>query len=980
MIDRPGSGMATAQAGRARYVDYFFVVAIPLVALLAYQVWASYQLDYRAAESQVGNLSLVLEAKLEDVFRSAEFTVDEMVRDVGWRDLREAASPERGAAINAWLQARLSDRHDGLALRYFDAGGRELLGAGAPALDIAGMRFFKTLRAEAAVAMDYSEVLVEPTTGKQRIYLAKPVRDRDGVFLGVAAAGIDLDVILTLIDRVAVSATDVMAMRRLDDGALVFRRPGPPGIDNAPMPECPVVRAVRQGRETGIGEFACGPDRPLRLVGYRAVKGYPFVVYVGLDKRQFLAGWRMDAMVSAGVTVLVLLVIGLVFRSLAQSEDRRLGVEARLRESEKRFRDIVEASGDWVWEVDAEDRYTYASEGVLSLLGRTPEAVLGKTPFDFMPPEEAVRVSAEYAAITARRAPFRDLANLNVHQDGGPRHVESSGMPIFGPDGGLLGYRGLDKDVTARVEAELALQKSQATLSALFQSTPAGIVVTRLSDGHLVDVNETFLAMYGARREEVIGKSTLDLKAWDNPELRTSLIGMVMGHGVVRDFEVVLHDKAGKAGTGSISAALVDLGGEQHIVGVIVDISQRKQLETELKQAKDRTISALTVELERRAIAAEAATHAKSQFLANMSHEFRTPLNAIMGFGQILMRRVQEPESKGMVEKVLASSRQLLAMLNDVLNLVRLDDGGLAIKDEEFRFDDLIRRVADEAAAKAAAKGLAFYVAMAVVPNTLRGDVERLASLLANYLDNAVKFTDAGSVTLASRVVQEGAADLLLRFEVRDTGLGIPAEARARIFEPFEQVDGSSTRRHGGTGLGLAINQRLAHLLGGEVGVDSVPGRGSTFWATVRLARPGPDPETAPDLAGRLRERHGGCRILVVEDEATNRALIADMLSETGLELDMVEDGLAALERVRGQAYDLVLMDLRMPRMDGLAATRAIRALSDRQAMPIVAVTANATEADRQDCLAAGMNDFLAKPVDLNLLMATLLKWLRRPA
>ena len=977
------SSAGRCDADCVRYGLLFLLIAIPLAALVAYQAYASYRMAYKDAQSEAGNLSLVLESKAHDILQRTEATVADMAAAIEGEAMRQASTHRHAARITAELKTQLLNFRQVAVLRYFDAAGTQLYSseAGEGRGSIADQAFFQKLRSDPAVPLAFSAVLPGPR-GQATLYLGKPVRDAQGTFLGLAQAGIDLTFSHALLRQIDIGADGVAALRRLDDGALVVRVPGPVELDNKPMLDCPMRKAILQGVPAGTIEATCLPDNPARVYAYRAVNGYPFFVYVGLAGSHYLAAWRKDAAVAAGAAILVLLVIGLTFWRLARSEARRRRAEAELQENAKRLYDIVAASGDWIWEVDAAGRYTYASDGVRDLIGHAPEDVVGKTPFDFMPPEEAQRVGAEFAAIAARREPFRDLANVNVRKDGSLRQVETSGMPILDDHGNLLGYRGLDKDVTERVAAERALQESQATLSAVFQSSPAGIYVTRVSDGHLVDVNEAFLALYGARRDEVIGKTTLEMNVWgDHPERRAELIEALQREGLVRDFEVMLHRRSGEPGVGLVSAKLIKLDGEKYIVGAVVDITERKRLADELKLAKDRQISALTVELERRAIAAEAATHAKSQFLANMSHEFRTPLNAIMGFGQILLRRNPTPDQQAMLTKLLAASQEVLVLLNQVLELAGIDDGNLAVKNEAFEFDLLIRKVAEEAARRAAARHLAFTVEMDVVPRALRGDADRLGMLLHNYLDNAFKFTETGAVTLRGRVLEEGADDVLLRFEVEDTGIGIAPEHLAQIFEPFELVDGSFTRCYRGAGLGLAINQRLARLLGGEVGVVSTSGVGSVFWATARLQKipASPAAEAAvADAEEMLRQRHHGSRILVVDDEAVNCEILDYLLSRAGLSVDMAEDGALAVENVRTRSYDLILMDMQMPRMGGLQATEVIRGMPGCADIPIVAVTANSSDKDRQACLAAGMNDFLAKPVDADLLMATLLKWLQR--
>jgi CheY-like chemotaxis protein/nitrogen-specific signal transduction histidine kinase len=397
--------------------------------------------------------------------------------------------------------------------------------------------------------------------------------------------------------------------------------------------------------------------------------------------------------------------------------------------------------------------------------------------------------------------------------------------------------------------------------------------------------------------------------------------------------------------------------------------------------AKERHIADLNIELEKRAIAAEAADRAKSRFLATMSHEVRTPLNAITGFTELLKMRATTPDQHDKLTKILTASKNLLGILDGVLAVARLDAaGGLVLENEEFEFDALLRGVVEAIDAQARAKGLAFNLEMGLLPRVLRGDSRRVGEILRAMLDNAIKFTDRGGILLRGLVVEEGETQAVLRFEIQDTGIGIAAENLKRVFEPFEQEDNSSTRGYGGAGLGLTIARRLARLMGGEVGVNSTPGVGSTFWVRLRLDKPAASGESLAVAGGNaeaaLKRDFSGTRVLVVEDDPINQEVMAALLGDAGLDCDIAADGLIALDKARARAYPLILMDMKMPHLDGLGATREIRRMAGHQHTPIVAVTANTTDEDRRECARAGMSDYLAKPVDPDQLFITVLKWL----
>jgi len=428
-------------------------------------------------------------------------------------------------------------------------------------------------------------------------------------------------------------------------------------------------------------------------------------------------------------------------------------------------------------------------------------------------------------------------------------------------------------------------------------------------------------------------------------------------------------------------ARLVDADGRPaRWFGAYTDIDDQRRMLIELESHRNH-LEALVAE---RTAQAEAATRAKSEFLANMSHEIRTPLNAVLGFTRLLRRDAAEADPQGYLARIDDSARHLLSIINDILDLSKIEAGRLELESANFPLSSVLDQVRSMIAEQAAAKGIALVLDPDHVPLWLRGDPTRLRQALLNYASNAVKFTSTGRIALRARLLEEDGDALLLRFEVEDTGIGIAPDRLARLFEAFEQADASTTRRYGGTGLGLVITRRLARMMGGDAGGSSLPGHGSLFWFTARLARgePGPlggEPALAlTDAQARLRQRHAGARVLLAEDHPVNREVAVCQLEMAGLVVDVAADGQIALEKAAEHSYDLVLMDMQMPRLDGLAATRAIRLLPGREQLPIIAMTANAFAEDRAECFAAGMCDFISKPVDTEALYTLLLRWLAR--
>jgi PAS domain S-box-containing protein len=636
--------------------------------------------------------------------------------------------------------------------------------------------------------------------------------------------------------------------------------------------------------------------------------------------------------------------------------------QGALAATERWFRGIVEAAPDCMLVFDEPGRIVLANLESERIFGYPLGGMLGVRFRQLLPDGWREPFVELLRAFHAAPDTIHMGEGVARRRDGSefPVEVRLSALPSLGDDS--LSLCVVIRDLSLRKQHERGLQLAHEQQRAILMAAPNGIAF--INGEVIVQANSSLHEVFGYAEGELLGQSPIIwLEASTLPD-SVSEIRRLLHEGETYRRELHLRRKDGSLFWGAVSARAVIPGDLSHgSIWVVQDVSLQRAAVRDMREARE---------------LAEQAAKVKAEFLANMSHEIRTPMNAIIGMTHLVMATELDERQRDYLDKVKSSSRHLLGVLDDILDFSKIEAGKLQLDTQDFSLQRLLRETTDLLQERIHDKGLALSVEVAAqVPDQLHGDPLRLRQVLLNYLSNAVKFTERGHIGVSVALREARGDELCLEFAVSDTGIGLSEQQCAKLFASFQQADASTTRRYGGTGLGLAIAKQLALLMGGDVAVRSVLGQGSTFSFSARMQlahAPLHEQPSAEVVLGRSQVLGG--QVLLVEDNELNQQVAAELLRAMGCQVDIAGNGREALDKLEERRYDLVFMDMQMPVLDGLAATRELRLRPQLAELPVVAMTANAMREDREACQAAGMNDFISKPFEPQTLHGVLQRWL----
>ena len=666
---------------------------------------------------------------------------------------------------------------------------------------------------------------------------------------------------------------------------------------------------------------------------------------------------QYDSLILPLATMLLSMVLGLIIIS-ALNIRQRSGTEKELKDSEQKYRELIVQLPQTVFELDALGNVVFINPFGCQLLGyNNDDLSAGFNIQNVVVKEERALINNDINLAMQGNPQVREYRLQK--KDGSTFPAIAYSIPIV-KEGQTVGLRGIFLDISERKRTEQSLKESENKFRGLAEKSPVGVYIVQ--DWKFKYVNPRFAGIFGYNVEEMtlkMGPKDVVLpEDWPNVEggLKNKLTSEIES----LYYEVRGLTKKKNLVDIEIFGALTVFESSPAIVGTVLDITERKHIDEHLLRSKEE---------------AEAATKAKSDFLANMSHEIRTPMNAVIGMTSLILETDLNLEQREYLETIKNSGQALLAIINDILDFSKIERGKVELERQPFHLQSCIEEALNLISSQAKEKGLKLhYSTEGYIPETIVCDASRIRQVLVNLLTNAVKFTERGEIEVKAWVSELPDDGYEIHFSVRDTGIGISRETSRKLFLPFSQADASTSRKYGGTGLGLAISKKLVELMGGRIWFESEEGKGSTFHFTVRAdAFAGLSEKELPSSTLLDKSKSAkDLRILLAEDNPVNRRMAFLMLKKLGYKADSVANGREVLQALERQSYDLILMDVQMPEMDGLEATKEIRRLWPSCGPRILALTAHAIAGDREKCLEVGMDGYLCKPINLEDLKAAI--------
>jgi len=678
---------------------------------------------------------------------------------------------------------------------------------------------------------------------------------------------------------------------------------------------------------------------------------------------------RHESVMPTLATMLLSIVLGLVIIS-ALNIRMRSGTERELKESEGTYRDLSLQLPQTAFELDEKGNLSFINPFGSQALGYTQEDIQSGLNILQIASEEDKERIIEDIRLTVEGDPQVSEVSL-VRKDGSTFPAIAYLIPVA-KGGRRVGLRGIFLDISERKQTEIALRESESKFRGITEKSLVGVYIVQ--DWIFKYVNPRFAEIFGYSAREMIdkmGPRDLEAAPGELDKIADGLTKRPAEENGSRDgpdyYEVRGITKSGNIVDVQVFGSFTTYESREAVVGTALDITARKRIEEDLKRARDE---------------AEAAAKAKSEFLANMSHEIRTPMNVVIGMTSLVLGTDLGPEQREHLLTIRKSGESLLSIINDILDFSRIEREKIDLERRPFNLEACIRDALSFISSLAQDKGLKLnYISEDEFSETIEADQSRVRQVLVNLLSNAVKFTERGGIEVRSQVREKGDDRYEIHILVRDSGIGISSEAMGRLFQPFSQADASTSRKYGGNGLGLAISKKLVELMEGRIWAESTPGKGSTFHFTFmayKSLQPAHRPPSLvpPAIASVQKRRSESSErsILLVEDNPVNQKMALLMLKRLGYRADKASNGREALAALETKSYDLILMDVQMPEMDGLEATREIRKRWPSRGPKIVALTAHAIAGDREKCLQAGMDDYLCKPIDLDDLKAAVEK------